>query len=86
MEEAQCFKKLSALLNNKVVSYGVSLESLHGLVVSSVHVMLLGVMFHAMALDNLMAFGNEFTKGIDEVAVYVGLSTWVVALFSLFSL
>jgi len=69
-------EKLSALLNDKVVIYGVSLEGLHDLIVSPVHGMLPGAMFHAMALDNLMTFGNEFTKGTDAKAVYAGLITW----------
>jgi len=71
-------KKLSVLLNDKVVLYGVNLKGLHDIVISPVHGILPGVMFHAMALDNLMTFGDKFTKGTDEAVGDISVITWAV--------
>ncbi len=70
--------RLRALLKDRIVLVGLSLEGLHDIVTSPVHGQLPGVMLHAMALDNLIAHGADYVKASDEVVEWIGYGTWCV--------
>lgn len=79
-------QRLVQLLRDKVVLYGVDLEGLHDVVESPVHGRLPAVMVHAMALDNLMHFGSEYTKSGDDRLDLINMVSWpiIVLIFTAF--
>jgi CHASE2 domain-containing sensor protein len=52
--------QLTQLLTNKVVVYGADVALLKDFVLSPVHGSIDGAFIHAMALDNLLTFGNRY--------------------------
>ena len=69
---------LREAIAGKVVLYGLSLDGLHDVVESPVHGQLPGVFLHAMALDNLMARGEEYIKASDDFIERVTLAIWAI--------
>ncbi|RLA20474.1 MAG: hypothetical protein DRQ61_09910 [Gammaproteobacteria bacterium] len=78
-------EKLAKLLGDNVVIYGMSLKGLDDNFISPVHGKLPGVMLHAMALDNLMLFGEDYTKGSDDWIDMISIYSWLLMAFCLAS-
>ena len=70
-------ERLANAFKDKVVMYGLSLEGLHDRVFSPVHGQLPGVFFHAMALDNLMHYGDEYIRVADERMMRISQFIWI---------
>ncbi|AFI84607.1 CHASE2 domain-containing protein [Methylophaga nitratireducenticrescens] len=66
---------------NRNVLYGANFEGLHDEVLSPVHGKLPGVMYHAMALDNLMVDGEKYLRVSDAFSQKVSLIAWSVIAF-----
>ncbi|MBA1445742.1 MAG: CHASE2 domain-containing protein [Chromatiales bacterium] len=71
-------ERLRSLVENKIILYGLHLEGLHDVVHSPVHGLLPGVMLHAMALDNLIADGQDVVRAADEELDRLNQWAWVV--------
>jgi len=69
---------LKEALRDKIVMYGVSLEGLHDSVYSPAHGQLPSVFFHAMALDNLMHYGDDYIRASDSLADRINQAIWLV--------
>ncbi|MFQ5642551.1 MAG: CHASE2 domain-containing protein [Thiogranum sp.] len=76
---------LAAALRDKIVMYGVSLEGLHDSVYSPAHGQLPSVFFHAMALDNLMHYGDRYIRASGSLVDRINQGIWL-AMTLLFSL
>jgi len=74
---------LGNLLKNKLVFYGVQLEGLHDTIISPAHGALPGVMFHAMALDNLMTYGNRYIKGQSNIVDALSYLAWAMLVLTI---
>jgi CHASE2 domain-containing sensor protein len=55
-------QKLAPLLKDKIIIYGVHLPLLRDTIYSPVHGHIDGAYIHAMAIDNLLTFGNEYVR------------------------
>ncbi len=53
---------LSKVLSNKFVFYGADLDAIDDDVLPPTHESIPGVYFHAMALDNLLTYGNNYIR------------------------
>lgn len=51
---------IRALLENRIVFYGVDLQGASDMIYPSVHERLAGVYMHAMAMDNLLTYGPDY--------------------------
>jgi hypothetical protein len=70
-------ERLDKLLRDKMVLFGVTLEGLNDVARSPAHGQLPGVMKHAMALDNLMHYGSDFTRAADDQIARINLWAWI---------
>jgi CHASE2 domain-containing sensor protein len=70
-------QRLRCLLHDKMVLYGVSLDGLQDATYSPVHGQVPGVMKHAMALDNLMHYGDAYTRGASESLKAASCGIWM---------
>ena len=71
-------EKLAALVKNRIVMYGVSLDGLNDWVETPVHGKLPGVYLHAMTLDNLMSRGSHYLRSGDDFITWLGLGLWTL--------
>ena len=77
--------RLKSALGNRIVMYGITLEGLHDLVTSPVHGQLPGVYMHAMALDNLLLYGEDYIRASDERSEVVNLWLWIIIVLTISS-
>ncbi|WP_375753705.1 CHASE2 domain-containing protein [Vibrio sp. HN007] len=69
--------KLKKWIEDSIVLVGGHIEGIHDYVISPVHGALPGVFFHAMALDNLMVYEDEYIRD-DPNAKLINLIIWMV--------
>ncbi|QDP01969.1 CHASE2 domain-containing protein [Thalassotalea sp. PS06] len=65
--DEQVKKSLKKALTNKIVLIGASIDGAKDLVHSPVHGKIAGVFYHAMALDNLISYRENYTRMAPEV-------------------
>ncbi|MDV7105537.1 CHASE2 domain-containing protein [Vibrio sp. TH_r3] len=71
--------RIKAIVEGSLVLVGGQIEGVQDYVVSPVHGSLPGVFFHAMALDNLMTFGENYTRE-DDQADHINFAIWLLYL------
>ncbi|HEY9149802.1 MAG TPA: CHASE2 domain-containing protein [Gammaproteobacteria bacterium] len=70
--------RIHELLHNKIVLYGVKFEGAVDTVDSPVHGRIPAVFLHAMALDNLMNFGDRYVRAGVSYAGVISIFAWLV--------
>lgn len=70
-------EQVRAMIEQSVVLVGGQIEGIHDYVISPVHGALPGVFFHAMALDNLITFGQDYTRE-DDSSDHINFIIWLV--------
>ncbi|WP_418642351.1 CHASE2 domain-containing protein [Vibrio chaetopteri] len=70
-------EQVRAMIEQSVILVGGQIEGIHDYVVSPVHGALPGVFFHAMALDNLITFGQNYTRE-DKNSDHINFTIWLI--------
>ena len=70
--------KLQKLLDDKIVIYATRFQGLGDIVESPVHGYVPGAFLHAMALDNLMNYGDRYIRSENDRSVFISLCAWLV--------
>jgi len=72
---------IQEILEDSVVFYGVGLDVGADVIYTPTHGALPGVLFHAMAFDNLLKFGNEYYRRYVVASQILELSVGVIFVF-----
>lgn len=66
------------LLQDKLVIYATNFQGLGDVIESPVHGYLPGAFLHAMAIDNLMVLGKNYTKASSSNSTFISFIIWFV--------
>lgn len=78
-------ERVKSIVEGSIVLVGGQIEGVQDYVLSPVHGSLPGVFFHAMALDNLITFGQSYTREDDSVD-HVNFVIWMLYMTLLISI
>ncbi|NOX09479.1 MAG: CHASE2 domain-containing protein, partial [Gammaproteobacteria bacterium] len=70
-------KQLEEALRDKIIFYAIDFNGVNNRIVTPVHGTLPSVFLHAMALDNLIQYGNNYVRTNEDMGNFIATITWL---------